>query len=336
MKKNRSFQPWTWLFILFASLLVPSGLLADPRAQPNSGASASSGTLVVRAEGQVTPPNLKVAFIGDQGLGEEPKAVLRMIKSEKADLVIHSGDFDYDDDPAAWVDQINGILGPDFPYVASIGNHDVKGWGGPQGYQALLEQRCKRLGIGWKGDLGVKSSVFYKGLHILLLAPGTMGTGHAKYIRSQFKKDQALWRICSWHKDMNKMQLGDKKDETGWEVYEAAREAGAIIATGHEHSYSRTHLLSSFKDQTVANASATFTLEPGKSFAFVSGIGGRSIRVQKRSGDWWAKVYTKTQNAVPGCLFGVFNADGKPNKAVFYFKNIKGEVVDRFTVFSSL
>jgi hypothetical protein len=321
MKKKIPVLIWVGSFLL----------LVMTWAQPNS-AAAGPGTFA----GQGPPPNLKVAFIGDQGLGEEPQAVLRLIKSEKAGLVIHSGDFDYDDDPEAWDGQINGILGPDFPYVASIGNHDVKGWSGPKGYQSILQQRCKRLGIEWEGDLGVKSSILYKGLHILLLAPGTMGTGHADYIKSQFEKDKAVWRICSWHKDMHLMQLGDKKDETGWEVYEAAREAGAIIATGHEHSYARTHLLSSFSHQTVANSSATFTLGPGRSFAFVSGIGGRSVRPQKQSGDWWAKVYTKTQNAVPGCLFAVFNVDGKPNKARFYFKNIKGRIIDRFTVFSSL
>jgi len=62
-----------------------------------------------------TPVNFKIAFIGDQGLAETSIAVLQLIKSEGADAVVHSGDFDYDDNPAAWDTLINNTLGEDFP-----------------------------------------------------------------------------------------------------------------------------------------------------------------------------------------------------------------------------
>ncbi|MEN8161266.1 MAG: hypothetical protein ABFS41_14435, partial [Myxococcota bacterium] len=67
------------------------------------------------------PEPVKIAFIGDQGLGPDPEAVLQLILDEGADAVVHSGDFDYENDPAAWDDQINGILGEEFPYFASVG-----------------------------------------------------------------------------------------------------------------------------------------------------------------------------------------------------------------------
>ncbi|HEX8190549.1 MAG TPA: IPT/TIG domain-containing protein, partial [Pyrinomonadaceae bacterium] len=41
-------------------------------------------------------------------------------------------------------------------------------------------------------------------------------------------------------------------------------------------------------------------------------------------------------NAAPGALFGVFNVDGQPNKALFYFKDINGRVVDSFVVYSNV
>ncbi|TWU50160.1 hypothetical protein B188_25900 [Candidatus Brocadiaceae bacterium B188] len=36
-----------------------------------------------------TPPNFKIAFIGDQGLGKGAEAVLRPIKSEGTQAILH-------------------------------------------------------------------------------------------------------------------------------------------------------------------------------------------------------------------------------------------------------
>ncbi len=73
---------------------------------------------------------VKVAFIGDQALTASSRAVLDLIHLEGADMVLHQGDFDYADNPAAWDSQINEVLGVSFPYFVSIGNHDVAKWGG--------------------------------------------------------------------------------------------------------------------------------------------------------------------------------------------------------------
>jgi hypothetical protein len=275
-----------------------------------------------------TPPNFKIAFIGDQGLGPNAIAVLKLIKAESAQAVLHQGDFDYHDNPAAWDAQINAILGPDFPYFASIGNHDEAKWGGSNGYQQYLKNRLTRLGITWDGDLGVKSALRYKGLFLVLVGPGTKGCGHDAYIMEQLAADTSIWRLCSWHKNMRLMQVGGKPDETGWGVYEEARKGGAIITTAHEHSYSRTYLLSSIINQTVASRSDTLVITKGKTFVFVSGLGGRSIRDQERAGGWWASIYTSTQGANYGALFGTFNVNGVPNLATFYFMDIDGVIAD--------
>jgi hypothetical protein len=291
------------------------------------------------------PANFKVAFIGDQGSGSDAEAVLSLIKSEGAHAVLHQGDFDYQDDPAAWDGLINRILGVDFPYFASIGNHDESRWSGENGYQSRLQDRLIRLGITWDGDLGVKSSLRYKGIFIVLVAPGISGSGHDVYIRERLAGDDSLWSICSWHKNMNEIQVGEKPDETGWGVYEESRSGGAIIATAHEHSYSRTHLLDNITNQTVAGRSDTLVIAKGRTFVFVSGLGGKSIRSQKRClpssppygcNGAWASIYTADQNAKHGALFGVFNLDGVPNRARFYFKDIDGRIVDEFFVFSDV
>lgn len=294
---------------------------------------------------KATPEDFKIAFIGDQGLGENARAVLKLIKSEGTDVVVHSGDFDYRDDPEAWDNQINEILGNDFPYFASVGNHDKEAFYGAGGYQNLLEERMKRAGIPWDGDLGVKSSFIYEGILFILTGPDVLGSGHAGYIKDKLAEDHSIWSVSSWHKNMESMQVGGKSDETGWEVYEESRKGGAIIATGHEHSYSRTYLLSSCQNQTIVSTSDTLILtkdrietedDEGKTFVFVSGISGISIRDQERTGEWWAKVYTSDQGADYGALFGTFNVNGKPNLATFYFKDINGLVVDSFVVISQV
>ena len=291
-----------------------------------------------------TPPNFKVAFIGDQGLGLKSQQVLQLIKQEGAQAVIHLGDFDYYNQPQAWETQINQVLGKNFPYFAVIGNHDLPKW--PE-YQQLLKDRMARIGLTWQGELGEQSNIVYQGLQIVMLGVGTIGDfdAHNQYLAQQLQQSKAIWRIAAWHKNQQAMQAGGKIDETGWPVYETARLNGAIIATGHEHSYSRSYLLSNMQQQTIDNKENTLKLSKGKSFVFVSGLGGIEERIQRQSAPHWAKIYAKTclaldpacqPNATSGALFATFNVDKQANKANFYFKNINQEVIDQFTVISEL
>ena len=285
------------------------------------------------SENQTQPQNFKIAFFGDQGLNENSRAVLELIKDEHANMVLHLGDFEYHDNPDAWEKQIDEILGKDFPYFAVIGNHDLAAW---NGYQQKLEERLQRIpNAHCTGDIGVKSACEYKGIFFLLSGVGTLGTNHEEYIREQLAITSAIWRICAWHKNHLLMQVGVKRDEVGWDVYEECRKAGAIIATAHEHSYSRTHLMSDFLHQTIASQSNQLNISQGKTFVFVSGLGGESIRPQNTelaSKKWWAKVYTATQNANYGALFCTFNVDGQNNLARCYFKDIEKRVVDEFEI----
>jgi hypothetical protein len=281
-----------------------------------------------------------IAFIGDQGWEPPggrngPRAVLQLIKEEGADAVMHQGDLDYLDDPVAWEAQIDDVLGPDFPYFVSVGDHDVNRWAGNGGYQDRMERRLARLGIGWDGELGVKAAVEFRGVYIVFGAPDLFGTDptvYAEFFRDRLAADASAWSICSWHRGQRLMQVGGKGDETGWDVYERCREQGAIIATGHEHSYSRTHLLSDMESQTIASTSDTLEVRTGESFVFVSGLAGTSIREQELAGDWWAAIYTSDQGANFGALFGAFNIDGQSDLAHFYFKDIDGRIADEFWV----
>ena len=72
------------------------------------------------------------------------------------------------------------------------------------------------------------------------------------------------------------MQLGSKADQTGWEVYNACKNGGAIIATGHEHSYHRTKTLIDIENQIVDpewSDPDKLRVQEGSRFVFICGIG---------------------------------------------------------------
>ncbi len=305
-----------------------------------------------------TPANFTVAFIGDQDINSNSGAVLLLIKNKGAQLVIHSGDVDYHNEPTAFDNMVTNILGSEFPYLIVQGNHDITAWGGPTGYQALLQARIDRYNtdpatpaydriICTGPALGLKSACTYRGLRVLLIDP-TAFTDEDLYIRQELATSTAIWNVCSWHYNQTAMQVGGQTDLVGWADYEECRKGGAIIATAHQHSYARTRTLSNTQTQSVDVAwpdANTLRVVPGSTFVFHSGIGGTNIGSQTRclpttfpygcNGEW-AKIYTSSQTppAQFGALFITFNVDGDPKKARGEFFNITNPptLVDSFTI----
>ena len=282
-------------------------------------------------------PELRVAFIGDQGLGPDAIVVLNLIKNEGAQLVLHQGDFDYQDNPDEWDRQISDVLGSDFAYFASMGHHDVNAW---SGYQEKLYDRLKKNPDAvCNGDLGVKSSCTYHGLFFILVAPGdyTNDSDYDLFIQKQLNDNDSNWRICSWHNDMESIQSEVKPNETGWEVYESCKNGGAIIANAHAHSYARSKTLIDFENQIVDpewSEPNKLRVRDGATFTFISGLGGMPISGSVHYE--WPIKYSSEHGATPGALFCTFNAGGQPNKAYCYFKNINGRIIDEFTITSFL
>ena len=326
-----------YIFVILV-VVITTILSVATSAKTGKGASAE------------TPVDFKVAFFGDLGTDKGSVRLLEMIKAEGADMVLHLGDIDYADDPSGHSRTIDRIFGLDFPYLVVIGNHDKRMWYGRGGYRELQEERLRRIGIEWEGELGTMSTIRYKGLSIFMVSPGITGSTfftdpHANYLRKNLKNDPSVWKICAWHKNQKKMQVSRKGNATYWGVYETCRKHGAIIGTAHSHSYSRTHLMGSIKNQRIASTSNNLALREGRSFVFVSGLGGGSSRkngtgkfsAQYRTptDPWWASVYTADQGALNGALFCEFNKNGAADRAFCYFKNIKGEVIDEFTLTSA-
>jgi len=277
---------------------------------------------------------IKVAFIGDQGIGGNSLAVLTLIANEGTDLLMIQGDLGYAENAANdWNKNLTSALGSDFPVLAVVGNHENFEWPKYKGYiQRRIDQNDN---LNCSGDTGVKAHCNFGNIDIVQVAQGVNEVEGVKpyddyeeYIRSSFSSSEHQWRICSWHKTQRDMQAGRKVNSTGWEIYDACLDAGAMIGMAHAHTYSRTHLLSDFEQKTIVSTSSDMTLKPGQSFAFVSGLGGRDVIPQDHSGDWFASIYTASQGATHGALFCTFDV----STADCYFKAIDGAIPDRFTL----
>lgn len=306
---------------------------------PGTGGSASGGTPGTGGSGSAgevpTDPNLKVAFIGDTDSGASFTSVLNLVKNEGASALVVEGDMSYSANPTAWWNALEGVLGTTFPVFISRGNHDDSSWSG------YLPKAANHLGgatrVAGAHDANYKTT--YRGLVIATVKKGDTGSN----ISGLLSGDDHIWKICSWHQNQAAMQIGGKGDEMGWDVYETCRNLGAIIETGHEHSYERTKTLTDMALQTVdptCSTPGTLCVGPGRTFSSVVGLGGNSVRDQSRclpstypygcNGEW-AFIYTNQQSATHGAQFITFNA-GSAKTAVGYFKNINGATVDTFTI----
>ncbi len=360
--------------ILLAAVMMTRG--ADDHALTSAGVVGMTGGVpanLQQSEGVgpiLTEENLRVAFIGDTAMGSNFTNVLNMIEAESADLIIHEGDFDYTDDPDAFFAAINAAIGPNYPYLMAVGNHDIASWPGgcsdPDGcYANLFKQRMAATGL-VPDDPNLNDDMYsldFQGLGLVFTGQTTAfggdcpsnPNGYACYIRNQLSGDRHIWKFCNWHKNQQAMQIGGKTDEVGWDPYNTCVELGAIIATGHEHSYERTKTLTDPETQTVdlvqhplvdgtpSNPNALRVM-PGASFVFVSGLGGNSMRPQLRClpatypygcNKEWASIYTTNQTSGVsryGALFIDFYVDGDPYKARGYFKTTTGAIIDQFEI----
>jgi len=299
-----------------------------------------------------TPAGLKVALLGDQGVDESARSVLQLIADEHADAVIHLGDLAYDEAaPSGWDQQIDAVLGTEFPYFGVIGNHDLGAWNGPDGFSARLLARLARVpDAQCTGEYGVNSVCRFRGLSFVLSGVGTYGADHEAFIESALAESTAIFRLCIWHKNQHDMQAGAKSDEVGWWAYQVCARHGVPVITGHEHSYARTQLLAAIGDRDRAHGALgvaeRLELTPDRTFVVVAGLGGQSRRPRTddhTNDTWWASIYAENyqlRNAVLegtdatiayGALFIDFNVDADPHLARGYFKTVDGQIHDSFT-----
>lgn len=302
----------------------------------------------VPADAQIYPTEpVKVGYVGDVGIRDDSIAMMRMMREQGVDIVVIPGDFDYLDRPDQFLRTLNDNLGRDIPILITVGNHDVGRWGGSDGYQQLFVQRLQSFPeVQCQGDFGIKSVCTFRGIRFILSGIGTLGDNHVPYLQSALaESSEYYWPVCVWHKNQTAMQVGSKRDEVGWDAYRLCRQYGAMIITGHEHTYERTKSLKSMEFQLVAdgwNDPTKSLVAPNISFAVVTGAGGEGLRDQERcnpttypygcNGEW-AKILTTDNGLKAGAFIVTYHTSG-PRKALGQYVSKDNEIMDQFEITS--
>jgi predicted phosphodiesterase len=299
----------------------------------SSGTSSSGGSSGTVTNPNATEKNFKVAFIGDTDTGSDFKSVLALVKAEGADLVVVQGDLTYSFHSASsWFSAIDSVLQTSttkIPYFAARGNHDWS-WTSAGGLGAGLDSRLTTWGVTPDNakPSNANYALTYKGLKIVFADESETTPSRADYVKAQLSGDTHIWKICSFHKNQRATNVGPKSDEMGWPIYENCRSAGAIVAQGHSHTYSRSKTITADQTQTVdPTCSDPFALcvGPGKHFFFDSSLGGTDMRtLENTNHTYWASTYASDF----GALFIEFYVDNDPKKATGYFKTVGGTIID--------
>ncbi|MFB6169688.1 MAG: metallophosphoesterase [Haloarculaceae archaeon] len=331
--------------VLVAGLLVVSAGAGGALAvAPTAGAGAMATPTMATGDTQPAAENgsaLTVAFIADAGMSDDTRDVLNLIADEGADVVVYSGDFDYADDPQAWADMLDRELGPDVPVVAVMGNHDVERW---DDYQQVIREGLNRSdAVQCTGDLGWQSTCTMDDLTVVQSGVGMCNyndpskadyipercadydtADDESYVADQLANATTTWKVCSWHLVNGRYQLGDKESLVPASLYDTCREGGAIVATGHDHTYARTYPMANFSTETVADRSPPYTVGNGSSFAFISAAAGQSFYDPTDLVDepYWNATHTDGEF---GAFFCTLRPDGTGE---CYFETVSGDVVD--------
>jgi len=296
---------------------------------------------------------VRIAFFGDMGLGVEPERNLDMLVVLGVDLVVVLGDFDYTDSPDAW-SKLMSRLGA-IPWIAIAGNHDMPKF---SEYSAVIAPVLLKhaLRTGCVGEPGRLTSCGAHNVRIVLTESGTHGSPQRSeaFLERELSRAKEAFLICGWHKNQSDMQVGFKSDEVGYNSYQICQKYGALVVTGHEHSYARTRVLSEVGNTAnYHGATGTYDdlfLGPGRTAVIVSGLGGKGIRpYAERFHDddrWWAAYLTSNRSmrsgkserqhldqGYSGALVLDLGLPSQPDHGRGYFVLAQGmRIVDQFDV----
>eukprot|EP00005_Dracoamoeba_jomungandri_P001714 CAMPEP_0174253340 /NCGR_PEP_ID=MMETSP0439-20130205/2706_1 /TAXON_ID=0 /ORGANISM="Stereomyxa ramosa, Strain Chinc5" /LENGTH=370 /DNA_ID=CAMNT_0015334313 /DNA_START=205 /DNA_END=1317 /DNA_ORIENTATION=- len=288
------------------------------------------------------PPNpSKVVIVGDLGDGDDTVKLLKMINDEKATMFV-PGDLDYLQDPErfeqildeAQIDDSDGS-----PLFAALGNHDVLWNQRVQHYLIEIVEAEGETADGCSGIPAMKACCAYKGVvHIQSSAVSYDCYSieeQAAYIRHQLgeKYSNYPWKFCMWHHPQGSLQVGHHTEEVEglYELYQACLDVGAIIISGHSHTYSRTFAMSDFKNKTLGEHGNLTHVEiiPGKqTIAIVSGMGGHDKEPAINNiHEPYMATYLGDGDTEYGALFCEFVDH---SLASCYFKDLNHKIKDEF------
>jgi len=266
---------------------------------------------------------VRIAFFGDQGINDNSKEVLELVKEKDVDLIVLLGDFDYVDSPEKFKEMYEEVYGEDnYPLLSVVGNHDVFKWSEYKRWMSGIDVD----NLNCEGEYGEAMVCNYGPVSIILSAIGTLPGDHVEFLENTLPRLNNSWNICAWHKNNQDYQIGGKETEVDMKIYSLCSENNALIVSAHEHSYSRTHGLSDIDNFIVGDDVSPYNINDS-SIIVVSGLGGKSARkMNTDTKDIWSSTYSKEDGAVAGALI----CDFIQTEFDCEFINIERDVIDEF------
>lgn len=316
-------------------------------------------------------PEVTVALIGDTEAGNGFGSVLKLVASEKANVLIINGDFGYGASASAWNTRLKESIDTSaIPVIGALGNHDIPS---KDQYVAIfdgyrddfpdLRKKC----TGTKGISEGKDTIAVDEVctfgNVSIVENGIGQVLSKTYLEGRFEqKLKALpaenWKLAGYHFTLKSMNPGIKVDENTQKFFDLIRQYGVIGAQAHTHTaMASCPIVSVFSSNSVPKCHADFGADlearfvaPGVGLYVDSSIGGKEVRSRGRCMNPKDKDcahmvdlisyegYTRTdgttnKNFDPfGALFITFNVGGDLSKALAYYKSIDGKVVFKFNI----
>lgn len=282
-----------------------------------------------------------IALLSNTSLQGQNQDIAEVISNNKTDILIHLGDTSTELNPNLWSEEI-AKMNPTLSIFFAPGDYDVAhaNWQSEcqnqlgcvaDVFKESIEDSTFQLELPENSSLetflsnsdGIETyALVNENLHVAFIGLGDFdqskesisSTYYAPFVKQTFADSQASLKICALHETRYELQVGDQANAHNWDIFEACQEAGALIVTGADGSYSRTKPLTSLVRQLPLIDAATQSALVSSQEATVinSGLGGaiqtkqvrcRAAELNTGCNQEWASVYTTNQYSQPGALF---------------------------------
>lgn len=248
---------------------------------------------------------IKVALLGDTGAGRDFQAVLKVVKEERADIIMINGDLGYSATPAKWREALLKEIDPDTQLViGSLGNHDFE-HGRHEDYVAIfqtfrssknsLSTQCSgRERIQKERDITALDEVCTFG-NLTIIASGIGQIFTKDYFEERLREKLTArpagnWALVGYHYTLAAMNPGIKTNESSFKFFDLIRQFGAIGAQAHTHSVMASCPIDSeFKSNANPSCHPDFGADlnerfvgPGTGIYIDSSLGGMPARKRRR------------------------------------------------------
>ncbi|MGE3973988.1 MAG: metallophosphoesterase [Bdellovibrionales bacterium] len=361
----------TKIILLLCFLIISNSMLRASAKGLDYYEIKSAEELLSNHESSEKADEFKIALIGDTEAGAGFGSVLKLIATEKANVVMINGDLGYGSSPDMWKGRLTSSIDTDsIAVIGTLGNHDVGS--NTSKYVSIFDNlRTDKNGLktACTGSVGVSEGhdivaadevCTFGNVSIVSNAIGQIFT--KTYLENRLEAKLKIipatnWKLVGYHFTLSSMNPGLKGDESSFRFFDLIRQYGAIGAQAHTHSAMASCPISSpFKSGSAIQCHPEFkSLEgrfvmPGTAVYVDSSLGGKEARNRGRcknpaeggckhmvdliSSDGYTRVdgSKNTNFNRLGALFFVFNVGGDASKAYAYFKSIDGQTIFKFAL----